>query len=471
MGQVAMNTLANLMQNSFRNYQTSFVGSSGKDFSQILSKKTASNAPNAPNVPNESSASDVRVYKSQTAKASQRNAGKLEVREDKRQTIETKDKTPTNGDHKVSEDDTKSETKTNEVSQTAEGKKAEQKDSKILDKDDVKILKEAAKAVLDQVAIELDMNPEQVMDLLADLGMTVMDLFDTDKLKLFLSESMELSNPMELLTTDGGAEKLTELMEVVETVKEQHPEAMKVLDTLKAENADINMVKTEDYTKMLNNFQDTTAGEQSDQSEAGESQLTSPSLDTAKGKVQGQTIASGFEGALNQVVTEKTDTIVMNGQVLTIRTEVTAKDVFDQIVTAMKVQVSDSKSDVLLQLNPQNLGKIGVQLTNENGIVTGHFVAETEAVKEVIEANLASLKTQLQNQGIDVTEIKITVGNASQFLAGQGDRRSASDNSQDRNNKKHGSAKVNSIFADNNNELPADESVELGENSSIELHA
>lgn len=463
MGHVAMNTLATLMQNSFSNYQTSFVGSSGKDFSQILSMKTSA------------SASHAGTYKSQAVNALERNVSKLEARDESRQTIETTDQTSLKGQRQMSEDDTKVETETNKVQETKEGNKAEKaetSDSKLLNKEDVKTLKEAAKEVLDQVAKELDMNPEEVMDLLADLGMTVMDLFDMDQLKLFLSESMDLSNPLELLTTDGGTEKLAELMETVEAVKEDHPEAIKILDMLKAENAEINMVKTEDFMKMLNNFQDTTGGEQSGQSESGDSQLTGLTSESASGKTEVQGMTSGFEGALNQVVTEKTDTIVMNGQVMTIRTEVTAKDVFDQIVTAMKVQVSESKSDVLLQLNPQNLGKIGVQLTNENGIVTGHFVAESEAVKEVIEANLASLKTQLQNQGIDVTEIKITVGNASQFLAGQGDRQSASGNNQGRNNKKHGSAKVNGIFADNSNsETQADERIEVNENSSIELHA
>lgn len=469
MGQVAMNLVATMMQKSFSNYQTSFqTGSGNKNFSQILSIKTSDNSSSNDFAADQTGkVMDGRVEKTLDRGQFGRDRAKIGAEEN----FSKINRNPISNDNphdKVSEIRA-------EVKEVIRDKVEEMKS-------DMKNLEAASKELLNEVAKELDMNPDEVMDMLNELNMTILDLFDMDNMKLFLTEAMGLSDPMELMTTDGGVEKLAELLETVEVVKENNPDAIKVLEELQTKNADIQMTKTADFVKMLNNFQDTTGqGQAQTQTQTG---TQGENAETAEGQVQtlvasgettqteNTTAQTGFEGVLTQVVTQKTETFVMNGNVMTIRTEVTAKDVFDQIVTGMKVNVSDTKSNVLLQLNPQHLGKIGVQLTSENGVITGHFVAESEAVKEVIEANLSSLKAQLQSQGIDVSEIKITVGNASEFLAGEGDKQNASNNNQNSGNKKHGNAKVHRIFADKiSSESPVEEELELGENSSIELHA
>ncbi len=331
--------------------------------------------------------------------------------------------------------------------------------------------------IVDELANTLNMTTDEIINLLNELGLTVMDLFDTDNLKMFITESMDLNNPLELLTTEDGMSKLSESMEALDKILRANPEMINELAQLSSKSqGDVQSSKQNEFLEILNNLQDSTGGNQtgsgtsgqgaSAETEMGQSAQVRPAANSGN-------ITTGFEGILNQVVTQKTETIIMNGQVQTIQTEVTAKDIFDQIVTGMKVKVTESKSNVLLQLNPQHLGKIGVNLMNDNGVVTGHFVAESEAVKEVIEANLSSLKNQLQNQGIDVSEIKVTVGNASEFLAGEQDRgKSSMNQNKSKRNKRHVVGNISRKFADKvSEEILEEENSIIHENSSIELHA
>ncbi len=139
----------------------------------------------------------------------------------------------------------------------------------------------------------------------------------------------------------------------------------------------------------------------------------------ATGTEDKNAMPSGFETTLNQVVTEKVETLVMNGELRTVYTEVTTKDVFDQIVTGLKVEVTQGKQDIILQLQPENLGKIAVNISKENGVMTGQFIAESEAVKSLIEKNVPILKQQLEAQGIDLRDVKIVVGDSKAFLPGK----------------------------------------------------
>jgi flagellar hook-length control protein FliK len=140
-----------------------------------------------------------------------------------------------------------------------------------------------------------------------------------------------------------------------------------------------------------------------------------------------------FGQALNQVVTEKVTTINMQGFEETIYTQVTARFIFDQIVSQMKVISVGDNATLSFQLQPENLGKVAFSISNENGIITGQFMAENATVKEALEANLLNLKNNLLEQGIKIDDIKVVVGDTQSFF-NQQERQQFTQNQQ---NKKH----------------------------------
>lgn len=96
--------------------------------------------------------------------------------------------------------------------------------------------------------------------------------------------------------------------------------------------------------------------------------------------------------------------------------QITTREVIDQIVTKAIVNLSTDKTSIQLQLNPEHLGKVAVSITAEQGFVKGQFVAENQMVKEMLEANMVQLKSQLEEQGIKVEKIEVTIGNSNQFF-------------------------------------------------------
>ncbi len=92
------------------------------------------------------------------------------------------------------------------------------------------------------------------------------------------------------------------------------------------------------------------------------------------------------------------------------RQVVDANDVISQIMEKMKVDVRGNTTEIKLTLRPENLGDVSLKVTTENGIITAQFLAENQRVKEVIESNFNLLKDALQKQGIEITNLSVSVG-------------------------------------------------------------
>jgi flagellar hook-length control protein FliK len=90
--------------------------------------------------------------------------------------------------------------------------------------------------------------------------------------------------------------------------------------------------------------------------------------------------------------------------------------VLRQLTRFVKVMVQSDRSEVRLNLHPEDLGTIVVKLVLEGGAVKAHLTAQDAAVKHVLETNLDQLKTRFANQGITVNEVHVAVGdNGSSF--------------------------------------------------------
>lgn len=87
------------------------------------------------------------------------------------------------------------------------------------------------------------------------------------------------------------------------------------------------------------------------------------------------------------------------------------EELFAQIVEHAKVVVNNSGSEMEVNLRPEHLGKLQLKVTIENEVVTAKFVAESQQVKEIIENNLGQLKRNLQENGMQVDAIMVSVGN------------------------------------------------------------
>lgn len=80
-----------------------------------------------------------------------------------------------------------------------------------------------------------------------------------------------------------------------------------------------------------------------------------------------------------------------------------------QIMDYMKVSVKPDSSDLEMQLHPQSLGTLHIQMAAKNGVVTANFITENETVKAALESQMVQLKENFTEQGIKVEAIEVTV--------------------------------------------------------------
>jgi flagellar hook-length control protein FliK len=62
-----------------------------------------------------------------------------------------------------------------------------------------------------------------------------------------------------------------------------------------------------------------------------------------------------------------------------------------------------------MQLNPENLGKIYLNVSTKEGMVNAQIAAQNEAVKEALETQIATLRENLNQAGVKVDAIEVTV--------------------------------------------------------------
>lgn len=86
-------------------------------------------------------------------------------------------------------------------------------------------------------------------------------------------------------------------------------------------------------------------------------------------------------------------------------------DIIDQVAEQVDVTLVEDKSEMVIKLKPDHLGKVTMQISVENGNVTAKFLAESQRVKEALEANFQDLKDMLNKQGMNVQDLSVSVGN------------------------------------------------------------
>lgn len=99
-------------------------------------------------------------------------------------------------------------------------------------------------------------------------------------------------------------------------------------------------------------------------------------------------------------------------------TVVNARELLDQIIEKAQTTITPDKSEIVLDLKPDSLGKLTLKVVTENGILTAKFIAESQQVRDVLETNMQLLKDSLQKQGLDVQSFSVSVRQDSRHSEG-----------------------------------------------------
>lgn len=62
-----------------------------------------------------------------------------------------------------------------------------------------------------------------------------------------------------------------------------------------------------------------------------------------------------------------------------------------------------------MQLNPENLGKVYVNISSKEGVIHAQLAASNEAVRAALETQVADLRQNLNQAGVKVDAVEVTV--------------------------------------------------------------
>ncbi len=138
-------------------------------------------------------------------------------------------------------------------------------------------------------------------------------------------------------------------------------------------------------------------------------------------KNEGQTLMNAEIKVANQEANQKFDveeqinmmkveTSVINGSKETPKAML-SRSVMNQVVqgTKMSINMSDLGSEILIKLNPKNLGNVALKMAFEKGTLLAQIQVENQTVKGIIESNLDDLKSALQQEGYEIGDLDVSV--------------------------------------------------------------
>lgn len=134
--------------------------------------------------------------------------------------------------------------------------------------------------------------------------------------------------------------------------------------------------------------------------ETSDSQQTNEAVVRADAGVE--TLKTKDEGQLkNQVISTKVET----------------KEIIDQIVNKFELVSKGSSSSVTIELKPEFLGKLHINLSIEDGVLTARFHTDNQQVRHMLEGGIGQLKSALENNGIrlEKAEVNVDLNNSGSF--------------------------------------------------------
>ncbi len=304
----------------------------------------------------------------------------------------------------------------------------EEKDAMADAEEAMEVLMTAVSGLVDAITETFEISEEELNGLLEDMGLTTVDLLDAGKLGDVLIEAAGAESPSELLTDEALYQDFSTVMnELNNILASDSGIADMSIDELKAavsvqtqeisaSNPDMEItdermtdVRTEENftVKEDGGLGANVMLERADSSRELSEQAGRDLGERSSGKNSNE----GAQGAgpfLQNLQNDNTD-IVSADTLQSAGETVDTQDIMQQIMDYMKIQVKSDMSSLEMQLHPESLGTIRVQLSSDSGVVTANFVTQNEAVRTALESQMLQLKENLAEQGVKVEAIEVTV--------------------------------------------------------------
>lgn len=103
-----------------------------------------------------------------------------------------------------------------------------------------------------------------------------------------------------------------------------------------------------------------------------------------------------------------------------------------RIVRGMSTMINQRGGVMTMRLDPPELGQLRIQMTIVQGVVTAEFHAANEQARAMLDRNLATLRTSLENSGLTVDRLHVSAGHNAQNADGRETGNESNNSERDR---------------------------------------
>lgn len=291
---------------------------------------------------------------------------------------------------------------------------------------------------LQDIAQQLEVSVDDLMQSMQNLNLQVTDLQDPQNVLKLMTDVKDLSGTAEILTSPGLMETFKEINSQAKDFAQQQIQTADIAGTVEVDNVNVQEVQQIASNDDMSSDADSRKSDQQD----------SQNDITDLGNKNVQTGMSNLRG-----LTERIEELVAD------RTDVeTAENITKQVVNQVKLTMKNDVTSLQMQLYPEHLGKVSIQVVSKNGVLTAQIAAENEVAKAALESQLATLKESFDSQGIKVQSVEVMVSTN----AFEQNQQSNTENSDQEH--RHGRrAKKNiltGLTGEDDSELPEDNSLQ-----------
>lgn len=324
-------------------------------------------------------------------------------------------------------------------------------DEEPIDKLATEQIADALLQLIEQLKQLCGVSDEEILAGMESIDMHAVELFDTNRMTQLLTVIAGEGEVMSLVTNEDLYATLQTLTETAETVSSQLLEDMgltqeeldAILEQLNqagdtfdemllpeanmtdavnnnvAQQEEVPVVvveenvKTDDVKQLESQIAqkqfDNVADAQQQEVVAGtqaKTQTQKPDRDTHEQKNNandfgGQQNTQNFDNKLNEVQAAAETTARYTSE--------STESILRQLADMVKIVKNENLTQMELQLHPASLGTVNVSLVTKGGAVTAEFTTQNEAVRAAIESQVSQLMANLEEQGVKVEAVEVSV--------------------------------------------------------------
>ena len=346
----------------------------------------------------------------------------------------------------INKNDPKPEVKMNNLKSDKSNVKISSQKSKIDEISDEEIdeaISDKAAIVAEAISAELDVTVEEVQAAMEELGLGNADLLTVDGINAVIAEIANLENPIDMVIDPEISQAIANVGEVLNQSLAELSEEFDIpsdevanlintkVDAPKTfempvtdENVTGEKVTDENVTDenvtddslLVNEMGNAADNEKVKATDDAENNNSSDLMNKEHVDVKAEDADKSKGNNETPVVT--TNVSFENGNVVITKevtnaegeTRVSTQEIIGQITDYMQSHSEEGLSEIRMQLHPESLGTLLINVTSKNGNITASIIAQNEAVKAALESAITTLEDNFKEQGVKIDAVEVSVG-------------------------------------------------------------